>query len=333
MKAARLLSPSQAEQSPLTFVHVDAPRLPDGHLLVRVHACGVCRTDLHIVEGDLALPKLPLTPGHQVVGVVQEAGSGVRRFKAGHRIGIPWLYSTCGACEFCRSGRENLCDSGRFTGYHVDGGYAELVVVHEDFAHAIPGNFSDAEAAPLLCAGVIGYRSLRLSEIKPGQRVALVGFGASAHIALQIVRHWGCEAYVMTRSAQHKDLAVELGASWAGSADEQPPHQVEAAVVFAPAGPLVHAALRHLRKGGTVSLAGIHMTPIPQMEYKLIYEERTLRSAANSTRDDVQELLELAGRIPIRTEVETFGLGEANAALLKLKRSELRGSGVLVVRQ
>lgn len=333
MKAIRLRSPSGIDQNPLELLDVEAPRAVARQILARVHACGVCRTDLHIVEGDLSLPKLPLIPGHQVVGVVEEVGEGVTRFKAGDRVGIPWLYSTCGGCEFCVSGRENLCDNGRFTGYHVDGGYAEFATVHEDFAYSIPGNFPDAQAAPLLCAGVIGYRSLRLSDIKPGQRIALFGFGASAHIALQVVRYWGCEAYVMTRSPNHRELARELGAAWTGGLDETPPHPVDSAVVFAPAGPVVNAALKVLRKGGTVSLAGIHMTPIPEMEYKLIYEERTLRSAANSTRGDVRELLELAGRIPIRTEVETFPLEEANEVLLKLKHSELRGSGVLVMKE
>ena len=329
MKAIRLRGPAPIESAPLSSEDMSIPSPQNHEVLLRVSVCGVCRTDLHIVEGDLHLPKLPLIPGHQVVGTVVQVGSGVTRFKKGDRLGVPWLFSTCGECEFCKSERENLCDRGRFTGYHVDGGYAEHIVVHEDFAYRIPDVFSDAEAAPLLCAGVIGYRSLRLSEIKPGQRIALFGFGASAHIALQVVRYWGCEAYVFTRAKHHRTLAEALGATWTGSTGESPPHRVESAVVFAPAGPVVHDALRALKKGGTVSLAGIHMTPIPEMEYKLLYEERTIRSAANSTREDVQELLEIAAKVPVKTEVEMFPLEEANRALLKLKMSELKGSGVL----
>ncbi|MEK9135971.1 MAG: zinc-dependent alcohol dehydrogenase family protein, partial [Bacteroidota bacterium] len=280
---------------------------------------------------DLALPKLPLTPGHQVVGVVEKTGREVTHFKRGDRVGVPWLYSTCGRCEYCKEGKENLCESARFTGFHVDGGYAEYVVVHEGFAYSIPSVFSDAEAAPLLCAGVIGYRALRLSEVRPGQHVGLYGFGASAHIAIQILRHWGCDVYVFTRGKHHRELAEELGASWTGSAEDTPPNKVDSAIIFAPAGELVPASLRVLKKGGTVALAGIHMSPIPQMEYKLIYEERTLRSVAHSTRQDVKSLLDLAAKIPVKTETETFEFIEANLALQKLERSEIRGSGVLMV--
>ncbi len=333
MKAIRLFSPKVIDDSPLSLGDAVRPAPRENELVVCVKTCGVCRTDLHIVEGDLKLPKLPLTPGHQVIGIVEEVGKKVTRFKKGERLGVPWLYSTCGKCEFCNSGKENLCDNAKFTGFHVDGGYAEFMVVREDFAYPIPQGFSDKEAAPLLCAGVIGYRAVRLSEIESGKRIGLYGFGASAHIAIQIVKHWGCEVYVYTRSQHHRELAEELGALWTGEAEEKAPHQIDSGVIFAPAGQLVPLALKALKKGGTVSLAGIHMTPIPKIEYKLLYEERTVRSVANSTRDDVRGLLQIAAEIPIRTEIEAFPLEEANAALLKLKRSEIHGSGVLTIDQ
>ena len=331
MRAERLAHPGPVDSKPLSLQDLDPPTPGPHQIRLRIHACGLCHTDLHIAEGELHLPKLPVTPGHQIVGVVDEVGRGVTRFKVGDRLGVPWLYSTCGQCEFCLSGRENLCDNARFTGYHVDGGYAEYMVVSEDFAYPIPAQFSDTQAAPLLCAGVIGYRALRLSGIRSGQRLGLYGFGASAHIALQIARHQGCEIYVFTRSKQHQDLASELGAAWTGKAEDKAPHPVDSSVIFAPAGRLVPHALRALKKGGTVALAGIHMSPLPEMEYALLYEERTLRSVANSTRDDVREMLEIAAKIPIRTEVETFALEETSEALVKLKKSEIRGSGVVVI--
>lgn len=329
MKALRLHSPKSVDQLPLMLEEVPQPTPGPREMLLHVKVCGICHTDLHIVEGELALPKLPLTPGHQIVGVVQDVGDGATEFQKGDRVGVPWLHSTCGSCEFCMSGKENLCDNARFTGYHVDGGYAEYAVVHEDSAYHIPESFPDTQAAPLLCAGVIGYRALRLSEIQPGQRMGLYGFGASAHIAIQILKHWNCEVYVFTRGKHHRELAEQLGASWTGTADIKPPAKIDSAVIFAPAGELVPASLKVLKKGGTVALAGIHMSPIPEMEYKVIYEERTLRTVANSTREDVKGLLDLASKIEITTEVETFPLVEANLALQKLKRSEIRGSGVL----
>jgi alcohol dehydrogenase, propanol-preferring len=329
MKAQRLLAPKPVDEQPLILADVDQPTTGPNSLRIKVHTCGMCHTDLHVVEGDLALPKLPIIPGHQIVGVVDHVGPDVTRFSRGDRVGVPWLFDTCGVCEFCRTGRENLCDNARFTGFHADGGYAEYVVVNENFAYSIPDTFPDSQAAPLLCAGVIGYRALRLSNIQPGQNIGLFGFGASAHIALQIARHWRCEVLVFTRSKNHRGLAEQLGAMWTGGAGDTPPRKIESAVIFAPAGELVPAALKTLKKGGTVALAGIHMSPIPQMEYNLIYEERTVRSIANSTRDDVRELLELAAKIPVRTEVEEFPLADANEALGKLKRSEIRGSGVL----
>jgi propanol-preferring alcohol dehydrogenase len=331
MKALRLNRPGPVESNPLRIVDLAIPRVTGTQLLLHVQACGLCHTDLHIVEGELPVQKSPLVPGHQIVGIVEAVGSDVHSYRPGDRVGVPWLNTVCGKCRFCLSGRENLCENARFTGYHVDGGYAEYVVVGETAAYSIPAQFSNEEAAPLLCAGVIGFRAVRLSEIKPGGRIGLYGFGASAHIAIQILRHWRCEAYVFTRSHHHRDLAMELGAVWVGSAEERPPHLIDSAVIFAPAGQLVVSALKVLDKGGTVALAGIHMSPIPGFDYDILYHERTLRSVANSTRQDVRDLLELAGRIPLITEAEMFPLADANRALQLLKKSEIRASGVLVV--
>ncbi len=329
MKAQQLLSPRPIDENPLESREVAIPRPGTHEVVLKVHVCGICHTDLHVVEGDLPLPKIPVIPGHQIIGIVEEIGEDCTKWRKGERLGVPWLYSTCGTCEYCQSGRENLCDRARFTGFSVDGGFAEFVVVHENFLYRVPETFTDEHAAPLMCAGVIGYRSLRLSGIRPGRRIGLYGFGASAHIAIQIVRHWGCEVYVVTRSKRHRELAEQLGAVWTGHAEEMQPHPIDSAVIFAPAGQLVPAALKVLKKGGTVALAGIHMSPIPVMEYKLLYEERTVRSVANSTREDVKGLLALAADIPIRTEVDVFPLNDANNALQKLKRSEIGGSGVL----
>jgi propanol-preferring alcohol dehydrogenase len=299
---------------------------------LRVRACGVCHTDLHTVEGDLPLPKLPLVPGHQVVGIVDAVGEGVRRFTIGQRVGVPWLYRTCGTCEFCQRGMENLCRQARFTGLHADGGYAEAMVVHQDFAYPIPEIFSDESAAPLLCAGIIGYRALRLSGVRPGERLGMWGFGASAHITLQIARHWGCEVYVFTRGEKHRQLAKELGAAWAGSAKDEPPAPVHGGIIFAPAGELVPEALRVLERGGTLALAGVTMTPIPELDYdRLLYWERVVRSVANFTRQDAAEFLQLAAEVPVRTTVQTFPLEAANEALLALKEGRINGAGVLVL--
>jgi propanol-preferring alcohol dehydrogenase len=296
-----------------------------------VRACGVCHTDLHTVEGDLALPKLPLVPGHQVVGTVEARGKGATRFALGDRLGVPWLYHTCGRCEFCKRGLENLCANAQFTGLHVDGGYAEAMTVSQEFAYPIPEGFSDAEAAPLLCAGIIGYRALRLSEIRPGQRLGLYGFGGSAHVTIQVARHWGCQVYVFTRSQGHRRLARELGAVWVGGAEDTPPARMHSSILFAPAGGLVPQALDSLERGGTLALAGLTMTPIPELDYdRLLYWERTVRSVANFSRQDAAELLLLAEQIPIQTTVQVFPLEAANEALLALKRSEISGAGVLV---
>ena len=329
-----LEKPKKAEENPLFLRDLALPAPGPGEIRIRIAACGVCHTDLHIVEGDLRLPKLPVVPGHQIAGVVDAAGPGARHFREGDRVGVPWLYSTCGECRYCRRGLENLCERARFTGFHADGGYAEAMIVHEDFAYPLPENFSHLQAAPLLCAGVIGYRSLRLSGVASGDRLGLFGFGGSAHIVLQLARHRGCEIYVFTRSEEHRALARELGAAWAGSAEDDPPEQLDGAIIFAPAGKLVPPALRATRKGGTVALAGITMSPIPEMDYdSLLYHERVLRSVANSTREDARELLREAAEIPVRTEVQVFKLEEANQALQALKHSRIRGAAVLAIRE
>ncbi len=332
MKAMVLKEARPVEESPLEMMEVPAPTPGPEEIRIRIRACGVCHTDLHEVEGDLPLPKLPLIPGHEIAGVVEGVGSEVVRFRVGDRVGVPWLYSTCGKCDFCRRGLENLCENARFTGYHVDGGYAQYVVVPEAFAYRLPQGFSDVEATPLLCGGVIGYRALKLSEVRPGERLGLYGFGSSAHMVIQIARHWGCEVYVFTRSEEHRRHALELGAAWVGGAKDTPPHKLDSSIIFAPAGWIVPEALRVLRKGGTLALAGIHMTPIPEMDYDtLLYHERTVRSVANSTRQDVVELLRLAETMRIRTDVQVFPLEEANHVLQLLKRAEIRGTAVLKI--
>jgi propanol-preferring alcohol dehydrogenase len=262
---------------------------------------------------------------------VEALGEGVERFAVGDRVGVPWLYSTCGRCDYCQRDLENLCDEARFTGQHADGGFAEYMVVPADFAYTIPMGFPDDQAAPLLCAGIIGYRSLRLSGIEPGQRLGLYGFGASAHVTIQVALHWGCEVYVFTRSAEHQRHALRLGAAWVGQAQDTPPTKLDGAITFAPAGWLVPEALRVLRKGGTLAINAIHMSPIPEMPYSLLYGERIVRSVANATRQDAEDLLRLAARIPIHTDVELYPLEQANAVLQRLKRAEVQGAAVLHV--
>jgi propanol-preferring alcohol dehydrogenase len=331
MKAMVLEQCGPAEGDPLRLADVPKPTPHAGEVVVRVEACGVCHTDLHTVEGEVPPSRLPLIPGHEVVGVVEELGEGCSRFAPGERVGLAWLHSTCGACEYCERGLENLCEGACFTGLDADGGYAEYVKVPEAFAYAVPSGFTPVQAAPLLCAGIIGYRSLRLSEIQPGGRLGLYGFGASAHIAIQVARHWGCEVYVFTRSAEHKAHARELGACWVGGADDLPPRRLHSAIIFAPAGTIVPHALRALDRGGTLALAGIYMTPIPQLDYsEHLYYERTVRSVTASTRRDGEELLRLAAEIPLRTETTPYPLAEANRVLQMLKRREVRGAAVLV---
>ncbi|MHB8997761.1 MAG: zinc-dependent alcohol dehydrogenase family protein [Armatimonadota bacterium] len=331
MRAMRLERVGAAESAPLILVDQRMPEPGPGQLLLQVKACGVCRTDLHIVEGDLALPKLPLVPGHEVVAKVAEIGAGVKGFRVGQRVGVPWLHSTPEDCLYRQRGLENLCPDARFTGYHVDGGYAEYMLSEAEFTYPLPGNFEDAEAAPLLCAGVIGYRALKLSGLQPGWTLAVYGFGGSAHITIQIALKWGCQVQVFTRAQRHRRHAEELGAQWVGGLQDEPPGPSEAAINFTPAGEVVLTALRNLRPGGTVCCAGIYQTPIPEMEYGLLYGERVVRSAANSTREDVRELLAEAERIPVRTTVTEFPLEKANEALVALKNSEFDGAAVLVM--
>ncbi len=332
MKAMVLKKAMAAEENPLELLDVRVPEPGAGEILVRVHACGICRTDLHTVEGEIHPSKMPVIPGHQVIGSVAALGPGAGRFREGDRVGMAWLHRTCGACPFCLTGRENLCERALFTGFDADGGFAEYTKVHEDFAYPIPAVFTDPEAAPLLCAGIIGYRALRLSEIKQGQRLGLYGFGAAAHIAVQVAVHRGCEVYVFTRGASHRELALRLGASWAGSADDQPPAKLHSAVIFAPAGELVPVALSHLDRGGTLALGGIYMTPVPTLDYtKHLYDERTIRSVTASTRRDGIELLEEAAEIPIRTQTQSFPLREANRALQLLKAGKINGACVLEI--
>ncbi|ALA60917.1 zinc-dependent alcohol dehydrogenase family protein [Nitrospira moscoviensis] len=303
-----------------------------GQVLVKIHVCGVCRTDLHVVEGELPDVQLPLIPGHQAVGTVARLGPDVKGLQAGERVGIAWLQGTCGQCRFCATGRENLCLQARFTGYHVDGGYAEYAVVPARFAYPIPSIFSDDDAAPLLCAGIIGYRALRLSGVQPGQRLGLYGFGASAHIAIQIARHWKCDVYVSSLKAEHQALARRLGARWVGGAKDRPPDKLDAAILFAPAGDLVPHALEALDRGGTLAVAGIHLSPIPSLDYgRHLFGERVLRSVTANTREDALELLREAAAIPITPHTVRFPLEQANQALRALKAGSFQGAAVLAM--
>ena len=332
MKAMVLREAADVGKSPMELEELPAPEPGPDQVRVRVHVCGVCRTDLHVVEGDLPPGKRPVIPGHEVVGTVDQVGRDVRTVKAGDRVGIAWLQGTCRRCEYCVSGQENLCEEGRFTGYHVDGGYAEYAVVRAEFAYPIPSAFTDEEAAPLLCAGIIGYRALRLSGVKPGQTLGLYGFGASAHMTIQVARHWGCRVFVFSLREEHRVLARELGAAWVGSALDAPPEKLHGAILFAPAGELVPPALRALRKGGTLALAGIHMTPIPTLDYHHdLYGERTIRSVTANTKQDGLDLLQEAAAIPIRPHTRRFRLEEANQALQELKAGAFTGAAILEV--
>jgi len=317
-----------AAGAPLRAAELPEPEPGPGQVLLRVRACGVCRTDLHIVDGELTQPKLPLVPGHQVVGEVLDGGE---RFAPGSRVGVPWLGWTCGECRYCLSGRENLCDRARFTGYDLDGGYAELAVVDERFCFPVPEGYADDQAAPLLCAGLIGYRALRLAG--DAETIGLYGFGASAHIVCQVAVAQGRRVFAGTRAGDEETQAFarSLGAAWAGDASVGPAEELDAVIVFAPAGELVPASLRQVRKGGAVVCAGIHMSDIPAFPYELLWGERVVRSVANLTREDGEEFLAIAPTIPVRTEVETFGLEDANAALARLRSGALRGAAVLVL--
>jgi len=331
MKACLLRAPTQIETNPLQYEEVAEPKPGAGEVLVRVRVCGVCRTDLHVIEGELPSKRSPIIPGHQVVGFVERAGEGARRFAVGSRVGIAWLHKTDGNCEYCRRGEENLCDAPLFTGYSVNGGYAERIVAPEQFAYPIPAGFPDEQAAPLLCAGIIGYRCLRLAEIGRGTKLGFYGFGAAAHVAIQVAEYWGAEVFASTRDARHQKLALDLGAKWAGGTFDEPPEKLDAAIVFAPAGEIVPAALRALRKGGRLILGGIHMSDIPGFSYDLLYQERMIRSVANNTRQDGEEFLALAAEIPIHTHVQVYPLSEANQALNALKNDAVPGAAVLRV--
>jgi len=334
MRAWILNSPGPIENEPIRIAEAADPEPGEGELRIRVIACGICHTDLHEIEGELKLPKLPLTPGHQVAGKVDKIGPGTAGFKVGDRAGMTWLYWACGKCKFCQSGLENLCEKAGFTGFHYDGGYADYVISRADFTFHLPEHYDDLKVAPLLCAGVIGWRSLKLSEAKKGERLGLFGFGASAHIVCQIARYLGMKVYAFTRSREHQELARKLGASWAGTVNHRPPEPVDRAIIFAPAGRMVLDALRHLRPGGTLAINAVYLDPIPEMDYnRLLFGEKTIRSVSNTTRQDARELLELAPKIPIQSEIEIFEFQELPRALILLKQGKIKGAAVLKIKK
>lgn len=325
----RLVRPRAAAESPLTPSELSDPTPGADELLIRVTACAVCRTDLQLCEGDLAARRLPVTPGHQVIGRVVALGKDATGFHEGDRVGVAWLASACGACARCLEGRENLCEAASFTGWDRDGGYAQLMTARARFALRVPDAFADSEAAPLLCGGVIGLRSLKVSGIRPGQKLGLYGFGASARLALQVARHWGCRVFVATRSDEERARALKLGAAWAGNYEQRPPERLDAAITFAPVGSVVVAALEALDRGGTVAINAIHLDGIPAFPYSPLWWERSIRSVANFTRADASELLALAASIPIRTAYESVPLARANVALQRLALGKLEGTLVL----
>ncbi len=329
MRAARLHAPAPIERAPLVVADEEAPVPGPGEVSLRVRACGVCHTDLHVAEGDLPPHRAPVIPGHQIVGTVEQTGPGVEASMRGARVGVTWLAWVDGECPACQRGDENLCERARFTGYDVDGGFAEIVVAHAAFAVPIPPRFDDVRAAPLLCAGVIGYRALRVAGVQPGERIGLFGFGASAHLAIQVARHWGCEIGVVTRGASHRVLAEDLGARWVGEPGDAPPAPFDRAIVFAPSGRVVLDALATVRAGGTVAINAVTLDQIPAMPYAAIYGERILRTVSHLTRRDAREFLRLASDIPARVEAEVFPLEAVNDVLLRLKRRELPAAAVL----
>jgi propanol-preferring alcohol dehydrogenase len=334
MKACLLRAPAPIETRPLSLEEAPDPVPGPDEVLVRVRACAICRTDLHVAEGELAPRRSPVIPGHQIVGQIAAAGRDVTEHRVGDRVGVAWLHRTCGRCRFCRSGRENLCVVPDFTGWTADGGFAELCVAPAAFVYPLPEAFSDRDAAPLLCAGIIGYRALRLTGLSSwaGARLGLYGFGAAGHVAIQLARGRGADVYVCTRDrTRHQALAAELGAAWVGGAAEKPPVALDAAIIFAPAGELIPVALEAVDRGGVVVLGGIHMSPTPPLPYALLYEERVLRSVANNTREDGRAFLDEAARLPVRTHTQLFALSEANDALVALKDDAIAGAGVLSV--
>jgi propanol-preferring alcohol dehydrogenase len=324
-----LRRPNAIAEKPLESVDRPMPEPGSGEIAIDVACCGVCRTDLQLVEGDLEARRLPVVPGHQVVGRVRSVGEGVERWLPGDRVGVAWLGGACGVCEFCATGRENLCADAEFTGWDRDGGYSESMLARADFAFPIPDGFTDREAAPLLCGGVIGYRALGIAGVEPGCRLGLYGFGASALLTIQVALHWGCEVYVATRSRTEQERALDLGAVWAGSSEERPPRPLDAAITFAPVGSVVVAAIEALKPGGTVAVNAIHLDRIPEFSYDVLWLERGVRSVANFTRRDAQEFLALAVEIPIRTVVDVYPLADANVALARAKRGEVDGAAVL----
>jgi len=329
MKAAILTSPQPVAQRPLRIAEVADPQLKPGHVLLRVRACGVCRTDVHIVEGELPPRQPGMIPGHQIVGEV--VGGATEEIALGARVGVSWLGGTDGSCPYCQRGLENLCDAPTFTGYSIPGGYAELALARADFVFPLPAALDDLHAAPLLCAGIIGFRSLRVAGVEPGERVGLFGFGASAHLAIAVLRAWKCDVYVSTRGESHRKLATALGTAWVGSETEKPPVELDRAITFAPSGDVVIAALGSLRKGGVVAINAIHLDRVPQFDYdRLLWGERQLRSVANMTRVDARDFLALAAQIGLRPKVTVFSLGHANEALIAVKNDAVDGAAVIV---
>lgn len=334
MRAMVLSKPAKIEQQPLKLTDLPLPQPSAHEIRVRVEACGLCRTDLHVVEAELAPHQPHIVPGHQVVGTVDACGTSAHRFKNGDRVGIAWLRYTCGECRYCRSGKENLCPRARFTGYDDNGGYAEYALVLEHYAYALSAELDSVAVTPLLCAGIIGYRALKRANVRPGCRLGLYGFGSSAHIAIQVAQHWGCSVYVMTRDERHQQLARDLGATWAGPSEVKPPEPLDSAVLFAPVGTLVPTALEALDMGGTLAVAGIYLTDIPTLNYERhLFHEKNLCSVTANTREDGEQLLKLATQVPLKPHTMSFPLSEANRALLMLKQDQIQGSGVLVIPQ
>ena len=331
MKAMMLHHPGMIEDVQLKCETLDIQEPKESEILIRVKFCAVCRTDLHLIEGDLPVPELPVIPGHQVVGIIEETGDRIDEFKKGDRVGVPWMSSTCCRCGYCKGGTENLCDLAQFTGLDRHGGYAEYITAPGQFVYKLPDEIADHQAAPLLCSGIIGYRSLKLSELRSGQKLGIFGFGASAHITIQVAIHLNCEVYVFTRSEEHRLHAEELGAVWSGGSNDDPGVELDSVLIFAPSGVLMVDSLKNLRKGGTVVSAGIHMSDIPKFPYRLLYGERAMMSVTNATHQDGLEFLKLASEIPIRTEVKLYQLEQANQALLDLKQSRIKGAAVLTI--
>ena len=331
MESMVLAKPANVDDAPLKLVELPKPIPSEGECLIKVNTCGICHTDLHIVEGEISPPSLPVVLGHQVVGVVESVGDGVDQIQVGMRVGVPWLHEACGECAACRRGEENLCPTARFTGFHVNGGYSDYLLAKAGYVLPIPSNLSDIEAAPLLCAGIIGYRSLRKVELAPNERLGLIGFGASAHLAIQVANYWNCSVHVFTRSDDHRRHAEELGAVWVGGIEDYPPEKLDRIIIFAPNGKLILPALERLRPGGTLAINAIYMTDIPSMSYQLIYGERTVRTVANATFQDGIEFLKIAAQISLKVSVKVYPLADSNLALRDLKNSKIIGEGVLLI--